>query len=434
MDKRIYIIICGLLNLLPLAGKAQQETGLYFMPRAMQNIQVNPAFMQEKTVSIGLPSIYFHALHSGFSYRDLLREVPGTDSLEVDVAGAIASMREDNVVRTNVRADLLGVTVKVGPMQVSASAGTRITGFVAYPRSLAQLAWEGNAGFIDQEVSVAPEFAFSAWHEIGLGMTFRRGKFQAGIRGKYLVGLADFSVSRAEASLTTSDEIYQLQMQINYQLQSSVFDPGSLDNPDPQYEFRPFTGNNGIAGDFGLQYKMNDKLSFSASVIDLGFIKWKDQAAIHEATGTVSFEGLDVAEMLAQDSFDISLLADSLLAEIKMRSTDGTYQTDLPTRIYIGGTFSPIKSLRLGGVYYSEFYRGRIFNGLAVSASKDLGKILTAGITYSIQDRRFDNLGVNLLLKLGPVLLYSSTDHLSSFLRPGYSREVNARIGMNVVF
>lgn len=419
---------------LPAWSHAQQELGLYFMPRAMQNLQVNPAFMQEKTISISLPSVYLHGLHSGFSYRDILKEVPGTDSLRVDVGGALSQMKDVNVLRTNVQADILGLNVKVGPVQISAFTGTKASGYIAYPKMLPSLAWSGNAGFVDETVSLAPDFQFSAWHEIGLGVAFRRGKFQAGARGKYLIGLANLSAGFAEAALTTSSEIYQLQMQVNYQVQASVFDLGSLENIEPTLDFQPFTGNHGIAGDFGVQYEMSERVKLSASVIDLGFINWTDQAKTYEVSGTISFDGLDVAEILKEDSFNIDVFLDSLQSEVGITESVETFRTGLPTRIYIGGTFTPIKGLRLGGVYYNEFYRGRVFPALMVSASKDLGKILTAGITYSIQNRRFDNLGANLLLKLGPIVMFATTDHLSSFLRPGYSREVNLRFGMNVAF
>lgn len=431
---KVYVLMALLYLAFPTGGHSQQELGLYFMPRAMQNLQVNPAFMQEKTISISLPSVYLHGLHSGFSYRDILKEVPGTDSLQVDVEGALSQMKDINVLRTNVQADILSVNVKVGPLQVSAFTGTKAFGYIAYPKMLPSLAWSGNAGFLDETISLAPDFQFSAWHEIGLGVALRKGKLQVGARGKYLVGLANLSAGYADATLTTSPEIYQLQMQVNYQVQASIFDLGSLENIEPTLDFQPFTGNHGFAGDLGVQYEMSDRIKLSASVIDLGFINWTDRSKIYEASGTVSFEGLDVAEILRQDSFDIEGLLDSLQSGVEIAESEGTFRTGLPTRIYIGGTFSPLKSLRLGGVYYSEFYRGRVYPALVVSVSKDLGKILTAGITYSIQNRRFDNLGANLLLKLGPVVIFATTDHLSSFLRPGYSREVNLRFGMNVAF
>ncbi|MDX2249068.1 MAG: DUF5723 family protein [Bacteroidia bacterium] len=415
-------------------GYAQQELGLHFMPRAVQNLQANPAFMQEKTITISLPSVYLHGLNSGFSYADILRPKPGTDSLMIDVEGAITRMQDVNIIRTQANVDILGVAVKVGPVQVSVFTGTKVSGYFSYPKTLPELAWYGNAGFVDQTLPVAPDFQVSAWHEIGAGLVFRKGKLQIGTRLKYLVGLANVSAGMAEASLTTSPEIYQLQLQVNYEVQTSIFDIGSLENFNPQFEFKPFTGNHGFSGDLGLEYALNDRIKLSASVIDLGFINWTDQAKIYHAEGSLSFEGLDVAEVFEQDSFNINTVLDSLFSDIQTEETAGTFRTSLPTRIYIGGTFAPIKSLRLGGLYYSEFYRGKVFPAFVVSASKDLGKILTAGLTWSVRNRRFDNLGANLLLKLGPIVLFATTDHLSSFLRPTESQQVNLRLGLNVTF
>lgn len=434
MQRFIYILSLLILTVSFRPGLAQQELGLHFMPRTFQTQFTNSAFMQEKLINISLPSIYAQGMHNGFGLGHLLQRSPSGDSLILDVEGVLDRMKDENMVRTNAHADLLAVSVKVGPLQLSMSTGTRASGYLNYPKALPELAWYGNAAKLDETLNLGPDFQFFAYHEITAGGAVKLGKIQLGTRLKYLIGLANFSSAGHLATLRTNSEIYQLQLQVNYELQTSVFDLGNIDEINPSFEPVPFTKNHGFAADLGVVYEVNDRLKLSASIIDLGFINWNDQSASYKAEGDVSFEGLDVAAFFLDDSFDTGAFIDSLTSGISLTKSDAEFKTGLPARIYLSGTFAPIKSLRLGALFYNEFYRGKAYPSLAISASKDLGKIFTGGITYSVRNRRLDNLGVNLLLKPGPVVFFIVTDQLNTLILPNKAQQVNLRLGTNITF
>lgn len=440
--RNAFIYTLFFLSLLsPICSYAQSDLGLHFMPGLIQSQYTNPAFMSPKRINIALPGISVGATHSGFTLDDLLQPVAGSDSLRIDIGNVLTRLKDDNVFKAKMQADILSVGFRIGGVQLGINTGTRSSVFAAYPKDLVRLAWEGNGDYVGQTLSVAPDFQAFAYHEIGLSGAFKlKDKIQIGGRLKYLIGLADFSLSKNTLQFQTLEEFYQLNLLTDLRFNTSTFNLGSIsswddiDQLEPEFAISATTGNKGFAADLGIVVNVNEKLSLSASVKDLGFINWTDNVSNYEVNGSVNFEGIDAMEISDGDEGAMEELVDSLFSGLTIQSSQATYKTNLPTEIYISGTFSPIKSLRLGGLIQSTFYRGQKTSAVALSASKDLGKILTLGLSYATINRNYQNLGANMLLKLGPIHFYSVADNVLAFVKPEHSKFFNLRFGMNVAF
>lgn len=436
----IYILFF-LAFLSPLCSFAQADLGLHFMPGLIQSQSTNPAFISEKNINIALPGISFGGTHSGFTLSDLLQPVVGSDSLQVDIDHVLLQLQDENVFKSKVQADILSVGFRLGGLQLGVHAGARGSFFAAYPKDLVRLAWEGNGDYVGQTLSVAPDFQAFAYNEIGISGAIRlKKKIQLGARVKYLMGLADFSLSKNNLQFRTLEEYYQLNLLTDLKFNTSTFNLGSLNSLDeidqlePQFTFEPTTGNTGFAADLGIVVNLLEKLSVSASVKDLGFIKWTDNVSNYTVNGTVNFEGIDAAAIGDGDGEEMEELVDSLLSGLTVQSSQDSYRTYLPTEFYVSATFTPIKSLRLGGLIQSTFYRGQRTSAVALSASKDLGKILSLGVSYATINKSYQNLGANILLKLGPIHFYTVADNIMAFVKPENSKFANLRMGMNVAF
>ncbi|RMG60438.1 MAG: hypothetical protein D6722_20925 [Bacteroidetes bacterium] len=420
-----------------LPASAQQALSLHFAPRAMQAQETNPAFFNEKLITISLPSPYVSVLHSGFTYRDLIQ--PVGDSLRLDIPGALSQMEEMNDLRLFSQVDILGIGVKLAMFQVTAGARARTDVLVSYPRDLVALGWEGNAAHLDETLSLGPTGYARAWSEIYLGGAIRvTKKIQIGARAKYLVGLADATFTRHDLTLYTNPEIYQLEARADYVLHTSVLNLGQdLSSPDFVFEPQVFGPNRGWAVDLGLRVQPIKQLELAASLTDLGFIDWNAQSQRYEATGTLAFAGLDAAQLLDEDSLSMDFideLADSLLQGMELRSSPDMYRTYLPAKAYVSATFRPIKLLKVGVLYHAESYGGRTRQALAVHGGVDVGKILNTGLTWSLQDGRAGHLGAHAYLKLGPAALLLATDNVLAFIQPDRARTTNARLGLNLCF
>lgn len=420
---------------------AQSDLSLHFMPRALQTSYTNPAFMNKKLISIGLPGVSISGNHTGFSMDDLITPVPGSDSLMLNVDQALSKMDDRNTLQFNTKVHALDVQVKLGKLQVGVGVGANASGRLNYPKELIELGWKGNEAYIGETMRIGPEVHAFSYGEIGLSVAYKvTKKLNIGIRGKYLIGVADLSTPRFEAALTTHSKYYELSLQTDYQINTSTLDLGTVDEWEdfsdlkPTFEFDPSQGNRGLALDIGATYEISDRITVAASLIDWGGIKWTDGVTQYSLTGNADFSGVDATVFFDSDSAEMEAVLDSLLDQLTISSREEAYRTQLTRKIYLSGTFSPIKSLRLSGLYYMSFAQGQTNSAIALSASKDLGKIFTGGLTYSIQNKRFDNIGANILLKLGPIMFYGASDNVLAFLNPKKAQFAHLRFGTNITF
>ncbi|MEM6361899.1 MAG: DUF5723 family protein [Bacteroidota bacterium] len=429
MKKVIYTLIL----LIPFLGvQAQTDLGLHFLPQVWQSQQTNPALLSPFRVNIALPAPAVQVGHSGFKANSLLQPLPGTDSLVVNLDDAIASMAAQNYLRTNVRMDLLAVGLRFNNLQLSLSAAARAQVYAAYPRSLVELAWNGNAAFLGETLEVGPDLAAFAYSEIALGGAYRFNKLTIGAKFKYLNGLMNVETESGSLTFETDPEYYQLRGTLDYQLRTSVVDFGDLENFEPQYEPDPVTGNIGYGIDLGATYDFSKRLRVSASVMDLGSIKWTDAAKRYRASGNLNFDGIDVAAIALGDSAHIETLLDSLQNQIQLSDEAFEYRTSLPTQMMASIRFSPLAKLHLNGMVYNERYRGQNFPAMALGVSKDFGKVFTLGASYNIRHRSYNQLGMQMWLRLGPFAGFLILDNVLAPVFPMQSKYVSLRAGMNL--
>ncbi|MDX1906022.1 MAG: DUF5723 family protein [Bacteroidia bacterium] len=401
------------------------------MPRILQAHQVNPAQLQDNTLTLSLPTAHVAAAHTGASWQDIVRPVAGSDSFSLDIPGAISQLRDLEHLRVSTRADWLAVGIRVRNWQFHAAASTRVSGKVSYTQDMAALAWYGNAPFAGETLDLAPDFQATAFHEAGAGVSFPVLKiFRAGVRVKYLIGLADISVSRRSLTLATGAEDYRLDLMADYQLNTSMVSLGTADDFAPAFSPAPLTRNRGLGADIGIEARPGKTLTLTAGVLDLGYIRWQDQANQYHLRGTISLQGLDAYAMVRADSVRWDQYLDSLTRDISISASAGAYTRALPARLYASALWKPVRFFQAGALVQGEVYQGTWQPSLTVHAGFHAGKVLSAGLSWSYMDRRVDHLGANLLLKAGPVVIFGATDHLSSLIWPRSARQVDARLGL----
>jgi hypothetical protein len=71
-------------------------------------------------------------------------------------------------------------------------------------------------------------------------------------------------------------------------------------------------------------------------------------------------------------------------------------------------------------------------NAYALGTTWEALKWLTLGATYAIKDENdsYDNLGLNLALRLGPVQIFGVTDNVVALATLGDSKNFSARAGL----
>ncbi|MFT5166625.1 MAG: hypothetical protein ACI8P3_001857 [Saprospiraceae bacterium] len=416
---------------------AQQELSLHFLRDTWQSSKTNPAFMTDFKVHYGLPNLYFNITHTGPSYNELV--VTSTNGENVlDVSAILNTLSENNQLFTSFEVETTSVSFGIKNMRFSFNHALKFNAFLDYPKDLVELAWNGNSQFIGETIKFGPDFQAFAYNEFGLGAAMKFLNVSAGLRLKILTGIGDVSTERTAASLYTDPDIYQLTFDTDYRLNSSSFlaydGDGEFSLDFGEFSFDRITSPNiGFAVDLGASIQLK-KLEISASIIDLGGIKWNENISNYTSQGSYTYDGLDISDIINDDDVSFEETLDTLTDIFDFQESSESYSTMLPTKIYLSGTYKVNDLFKVGGLFYSEVYRGTVFPAFAASASVNLGKVFSVGAVYAIRNKTYDNVGLNATLKLGPVQIFAVTDNIVAAFQPYDSRNVNARIGLNMVF
>ncbi len=422
---------------------AQQEIGLHFMHNLWQANKTNPAIVPENNLVIGLPGIRNNLFFTGPTYDDIVFKNEAGKSI-IDIDRAIGVLDPQNLIRDDLELTTFSFALKIHGLTFSFSHAIKFSVFLQYPKTLPQVIWQGNAQFIGETVSLSNDLELNGYNEYAFGAAYKFGKLTLGAKAKFLNGIGNVSTDRAHrrASLFTDPDIFQLTLDADYRLNSSgalnyeSFRDFNLDfNYDPASTQNLFSQNKGFAIDLGLRLEIG-KFDISVSVLDLGSIDWKADVRNYIADGIFKYDGLDFSQALTDQSVNFDQALDTLEQIFQVTEINTAYSTDLPTKVYVSATYQLNKSWEIGGLFFTESYRGKTFPAVALSANVDLlPKIISLGATYAIlHDDSFDNIGLNAVVKLGPVQFFGTTDNIISAFQPGQKQNFSVRLGLNLVF
>ncbi len=419
---------------------AQQDLSTPFYHNLWQANRTNPAFIPEHKFVIGLPGIYNNLHVENITYNDLIIERDGQNIIDVD--RGIALLDRDNLLRENLDLETLSLGFRTGNFQLSLGHMLRYNAFADYPKTLPQLIWQGNAQFVGQNVAFGPDLQLNAYHEYSLGLAYQLGsKLTIGAKAKYLSGVADVSTARTDLRLSTSEDVYQLQLDADYLVNSSgALQYDGFDQLDLNFSFgqveteQLFSSNNGFAFDLGVHLKLG-KLDIGVSALDIGGqIDWKEDVRNYSLKGQFEYQGLNVAQGILDSQTDLGNAIDTLREIYNPIETQQGYSTDLPLRTYLTLGYDLTQKIRLGALFYTENYREETYGALALNGQWTLHPILTLGATYAYRQQRYDNFGLQAIAKLGPVQVVAATDNIFTAIQPKDSHSANFRVGLNLLF
>lgn len=431
--------------LLSVSAMAQQELTLHLMNNIQQASYTNPAFRPRNNIHIALapifPSVQVGVNNSGFTYNQIISQVEtnedGQKTLDIGKLYQNTKVGKRSFANMNASLDLLAVSFRTGNARFSFNVSERFQARMGYSDALLRTAVEGN---VPGETIDLGGYWLRGMHyrEIGLGYNRKMledDKFVVGGRLKTLFGLGNVTTRKADYSVTTGSEadLYALTLESDMQVQTSGFE--ALDGDVMPYLTN--TKNFGMGVDLGATYQLNEELSFSGSIINLGFIHWKSYVVNSRSEGSFRFEGVEDDDLLTGGGFEIDLtaLTDSIADTFEVTEDSASYTTGLPTQMYLTGHYRLASNTKASATLYTD-YIGSFRRGLSLGISQQVGRWLQAAATYSVQSRSFNNLGLGFTITTGPkgLQLYCVTDNVMAVLNPGAARVANLRTGINLVF
>ena len=442
MTKQCFVVL--LLTLGTLCAQAQTEATQYFMTSLPQVSINNPAFLPRYNFSIGLPVISSIATgysNSGFSYNDLITRSNG--EVKADLSKWVKALTEKNYITTSTHFDLLRVGFRINPklyLQISATAHQYAR--LQIPKEFASLFVQGTAPLIGTSAHFSPQGEGIAYIESAAGAAYRVDeKLTLGTRVKYLSGMANVSTVSSSMNVAVGSD-YQLTASADLNLKTSGIQ-------DPDHATRNAFSNTGFAIDLGGTYKLTEKLTVAASLIDLGKITWKKNLysyTLDKNTASYTFSGIDLKEVVNGNTNYFHDQLDSIQDKFKLQENKiGSYRTWLPGKMYLSGNYELVKNLSLGALFFTEKFQGRVASGGSASVNKHFGNWASASVSYTVSNRSYNNFGLGISFNLSPFQLFIvgdnllripvsliTTQQLNAYINS--SQVFNLRMGLNFVW
>lgn len=384
---------------------------------------------------IYLPSLAIGFSQNGPSLYDLIKQDASGDYFINFTQDE--NLEDQNPYRGSMTISTFGFSMNYKNWNFNLGHSARVIGNLNFPRETYTLLKDGNAKFIGQEVSVGVALQATSFNQYALGVSYGTSAARVGVRAKFLTGSQDVSTDEFGVRLLTDDDIYQLRFSNNYIINSSaLFTYNDLE--DFSFDFDRnvvntlFTSNIGLGFDIGMSFKISDESIVAVSVYDIGKINWKSNVTNYRSKGGFSFDGLDIAEYIGNES--VVELRDSLLNLLEFEETQENYSSSLPTQFNISFLHHLNDMLDLDAAFNLASFNGFSYYNLRVGAFYKLNEVVRLGASYSYNQQEILNLGLSGVFKFGPLQIFARTDNVLGVINPIKSGYTNGFIGLNLLF
>ncbi|NQZ77359.1 MAG: hypothetical protein HRT61_14840 [Ekhidna sp.] len=429
------ILVTLLFTLTFLFSQGQTSVSFQHLGNAtFQNNLLNPSLIPEGKFFLGLPvlsGIHVH-VNNKVSYNETFTKEAGVVSIDMDKV--ISNLQNQNMLSAHANINLLhlGFKTKNGVL-LSLTANERIEADFLYSKELVDYVFNGNTGFLNEQVEVSKVGAVANhFREFGLGLAAPiNEQLTIGFRGKFLIGFANASTpGNFSANLETDGEAFQISADWkNATLRTSGFDIYSGDEGDLGSHLA-FNGNTGFALDLGGTYRLNRYYTITGSVRDLGFINWNENIKNRSLNDTTfRYNGVDISEL---DNIQ-KTLEDSLISKFKPTENNETYRSWLPVTANGSWIYHYTPNLDFYATVGARLIQRQFKMLYGGGMTYKFGKAFTASASATKLPQQFFNLGAAITAKGGPVQMYVAVDQIINFSVPD-AKSLDFRFGINFIF
>ncbi|MBX7181029.1 MAG: OmpA family protein [Bacteroidia bacterium] len=422
-------------------AKAQQDfivNSLSIIPQSNYN---NPGMFKPMGGYVGLPvmsSVYANFNNSGFKYKDLFLKPGGAygDSLLLNLDVPIKNMGKHDRINLNLAIDLFNLGFKIKRNYFMLSVREVVNARFSYSQNFFKFLYKGNGAFLGQTADLSDlAVNLSHYREYGLGYSREvNDKLSLGIRLKYLYGMENIYTAKNNSSLYTDANSFDITAQSDVLVHTSgltKFD--TITNDIPEYLFG--RDNFGWGIDLGGEYKINEKFSVSASVLDIGRLYWRDAVNKSYSVNRASFQfqGMDLAYYVNHDKDLLQVLGDSLKDVFEVKESQQNYSSPLNTRFYVNGNYLPFKNTTVGVSFLGEVGKNYFNPNASLSISQRLGNLFHVSANWSYMNRSASNVGFGFAFQVIGIQLYAAADNVLAAIWPQSAKNIHAHVGLNVL-
>jgi hypothetical protein len=437
------IALLFILLFLPDIDFAQQNNTLFFMHSIPQSNFLNPAVQGECGVFIGLPvisSVHVNVANSGFTLEQLL-EKQSDNSYVIDADFVANRLAPRNYLITELHTTLLALGIRHEKDYFTFSVNEKDNATVFYPRDLVLFALHGNTQFEGERLSFnSTGVFFNHYREYALGVSRQvDAEKTIGIKAKLLFGKLNIETDKMNVGLLTEENTFNLLFDADVTVNASfpyslVENDGSYDTTllydAPIIDYALSRQNPGFAIDAGFIYKYSDRVTFSGSLLDLGFIRYASHLTNYSLQGDYLYNG-PLGDTIISEGYFRDLF-DNLNNAMEDELTYDPYVHFLDPKLLLGASYDVNRNLSFNALFYNRFNRMKYQNGLTLSMLARPRRNLITSLSWSYMNRSFLNLGAGFAYGNSPLQFYLVSDNLLAPLFPMNTRNVNLRFGLNI--
>jgi len=340
--------------------------------------------------------------------------------------------------------------------------------FIGYfPKDFAVLAYQGNRDFIDEpfrfsDISASAEllmvYHFGYTKKVNKNLTFgARAKLYSSMlhartarnKGAFITldtpqgnNIYQHLISNADVALRTSG----IESLINIEEETASAQRKEIKN---KLIGRALLGGNlGVGVDLGFTHRINDQLSLTGSVNDLGLILYNKDVLSYSAKGNFLFEGFETPIQFAdRDGQDF---LEELEAAVPLDTLNTSYIVARPLKLNgsLKYSFNPDLDnscncfaegkqqgyLDAVGVQFFTQFRPKIPQfAMSLFYHKRWARFLRTKVTYTIDDHSFYNLGFLLSTHIYKGNFYISANNLLEYVNLAKARGASLQFGFNFI-
>ncbi len=463
-----FIVLFLFLLVLATQSYGQQYNTIYWMQGIPQYVYSNPAHQTDANWYIGMPgtsSIYGGFGNSGFKISDLLR-MDANNNPYWDEANFLSKLKNKNLLYADAQIEALAFGFRFKEKNYfHFNFSEKISVQMGYPKDLFLLALEGNNYFVENTDHGDANFdglGLNIMHysEAGLGYSrILNDNINIGGKVKILFGHANAYMKSNDLRFNTNPETFALTLYTDATINTSLpmeIGPIELGGDDDENEsengdefvFDPVEylvnfNNFGLAGDLGVVYHYDEKITLALSIIDLGFIGWKSGVENQRVTGEVMYDGIDIGNLFELAGFvepiddngdEPSDPLDQALENFDIAYSQNSYSVFMSPKIFVSAKYILSEKHNVSFLARGNFFESKLYPALTLAYNIQPIKPVGFTLAYSYMNYNYMNIGFGMHLNLYPFQLYLVADNIFPALQPHTVQTANIHFGINWVF
>lgn len=438
-----------------LCATAQTTRSAYFTDNYLYRYEMNPAFDNDKNfISMPLLGNMNMAINGSLGLQDLLYNVDGQTTTflnpAVDAQTFFDAVGNNSNLGTDFKVGILSAGFKAFGGYNTISINARANGNMNIPTTFLKMMKEG---IESKTYDISDMWLHSdAYAEIALGHSHKiNDKWKVGGAVKFLVGGANVDAKFNQAQLTLGNDAWEIN--VDGQIQSNINGLRYTSDINPNTGNSYVNGINiddfnvsgyGVAADLGVEFKLNKDWSFSASVLDLGFINWNNSMLAstngvkHFTTDKYSFN-VDM-DMTNNFNDELDMVKDDLSALFEMEDMgdQGSQNKMIATTFNVGAEFKlPVyRRLSFGLLNTTRLQGDYTWTEFRLSANIKPVDIFSAAANVAVSNHGYA-FGWIMNLNVTGFNLFVGMDHLSTKFSKQFiplTSKASLNIGLNFPF